>query len=44
MLTIYINTNLLKSRFKSAIITLFKVSIYILAFAGILLIVGTDGF
>jgi hypothetical protein len=41
--TLYININMLKSRFKSAFITLFKVSIYILAFAGILLIVGTAG-
>lgn len=43
MLTITININMLKSRFKSVFITLFKVSIYILAFAGILLIVGTAG-
>ena len=40
---IYININLLKSRFKSAIITLLKASTYILAFAGILWIIGTAG-
>ena len=41
--TICINTKLLKSRFKSAIITLLKVSTFILAFAGILIIIGTEG-
>ncbi len=41
--TIYINTNLLKSRFKSAFITLLKVSTFILAFAGIFWIIGTAG-
>ena len=41
--TIYININLLKSRLKSAFITLLKVSTYILAFAGILWIIGTAG-
>ena len=41
--TIYINTNLLKSRLKSAFITLLKVSTYILAFAGIFWIIGTAG-
>ena len=41
--TIYINIDLLKSRLKSAIITLLKVSTYILTFAGILWIIGTAG-
>ena len=41
--TIYINIDLLKSRFKSAFITLLKVSTYILAFAGIFWIIGTAG-
>ena len=41
--TLYININLLKSRLKSAFITLLKVSTYILAFAGILWIIGTAG-
>lgn len=41
--TLYININLLKSRFKSAFITLLKVSTYILAFAGIFWIIGTAG-
>ena len=41
--TIYINTNLLKSRLKSAVITLLKVSTFILSFAGILWIIGTAG-
>ena len=40
---IYINIDLLKSRLKSAIITLLKVSTYILAFAGIFWIIGTAG-
>lgn len=41
--TVYININLLKSRLKSAFITLLKVSTFILAFAGILWIIGTAG-
>ena len=40
---LYININLLKSRFKSAVITILNVSTYILAFAGILWIIGTAG-
>ena len=41
--TIYININLLKKRFKNAIISLLKVSTLILAFAGIYWIIGTVG-
>ena len=41
--TIYINIDLLKSRFKSAVITLLKVSTYVLAFSGICWIIGTAG-
>ena len=41
--TIYINIDLLKSRFKSAFITLLKVSTYILVFGGIFWIIGTAG-
>lgn len=41
--TLYINIDLLKSRFKSAIITLLKALTYILAFAGIFWILGTAG-
>lgn len=41
--TLYINIDLLKSRIKSAFITLLKVSTYILAFAGIFWILGTAG-
>ena len=41
--TIYININLLKSRLKSAIITLLKVLTFISAFAGIFWIIGTAG-
>ena len=41
--TIYINIDLLKSRFKSAFITLLKASTFILAFAGIFWIIGTAG-
>lgn len=40
---IYINIDLLKKRFKSAFITLLKVSTYISVFAGILVIIGTTG-
>ena len=41
--TIYINIDLLKSRLKSAIIALLRVSTFILAFAGIFWIIGTVG-
>ena len=41
--TLYINIDLLKKRLKSAIITLLKVSTFILAFAGIFWIIGTAG-
>ena len=40
---IYINIDLLKSRLKSAFITLLKISTYILVFAGIFWIIGTVG-
>lgn len=40
---IYINITLLKKRLKSAIISLLKISTYILAFAGIFWIIGTAG-
>ena len=40
---IYINIDLLKKRFKNAIIILLRVSTFILAFAGIFLIIGTAG-
>ena len=40
---IHIDINLLKKRFKSAIITLLKASTFILAFAGICWIIGTVG-
>lgn len=43
MLTIYININLLKSRFKSAFTTLLKVFTTVLVIAGILIIIGTAG-
>lgn len=41
--TIYINIDLLKSRLKSAFISLLRVSTFILAFAGIFWIIGTAG-
>ena len=41
--TIYINIDLLKNRFKSAIITILKASTTILTIAGILWIIGTAG-
>lgn len=41
--TLYINTDLLKSRIKNAFITLLKISTYILIIAGILFIIGTAG-
>lgn len=41
--TLYININLLKSRFKSAIITILKVSATVLIIAGILVVIGTAG-
>lgn len=40
---IYINIELLKSRFKNAVITLLKVSTTVLTIAGIFLIIGTAG-
>ena len=40
---INININLLKKRLKNAIITILKVSTFILAFAGIFWIIGTAG-
>lgn len=40
---LYINIDLLKSRFKSAFITILKVLTFILSFAGILWIIGTAG-
>ena len=41
--TLYINIDLLKSRLKSAFITLLKASTFILAFIGIFWIIGTAG-
>lgn len=41
--TIYINIDLLKSRFKSAIITLLKALATVLTIAGIFWIIGTAG-
>ena len=41
--TIYINIDLLKSRFKSAFITLLKVLTFILTFSGVIWIIGTAG-
>jgi hypothetical protein len=41
--TLYINIDLLKSRFKSAIITLLKALATVLTIAGILIIIGTAG-
>lgn len=41
--TIYINIDLLKSRFKSAIITILKALATVLTIAGILVIIGTAG-
>ena len=41
--TIYVNIDLLKSRFKSAFITILKVSTTILTIAGIFWIIGTAG-
>ena len=41
--TIYINVDLLKSRFKSAFITLIKALTFIIAFIGIIWIIGTAG-
>ena len=40
---IYINIDLLKKRFKNAIIALLRVSTFTLAFAGIFWIIGTAG-
>ena len=41
--TLYINIDLLKKRFKNAIIALLRVLTFILAFAGIFWIIGTAG-
>ena len=41
--TIYINIELLKSRFKSAAITILKAFTTVLTIAGILVIIGTAG-
>lgn len=41
--TLYINIDLLKSRFKSAFITLLKISTFLLAFIGMFWIIGTAG-
>jgi len=41
--TLYININLLKSRFKSAFITILKVLTFVLAFSGVIWIIGTAG-
>lgn len=41
--TLYININLLKSRFKSAFITLLKVLTVLCAFSGVIWIIGTAG-
>ena len=41
--TLYINIDLLKKRFKSAFITLLRVSTFILAFAGVFWIISTAG-
>lgn len=41
--TIYINIDLLKSRFKSAIVKLLKISTFLLAFIGMFWIIGTAG-
>lgn len=41
--TLYINTDLLKSRFRSVIITLLKVLTFLCAFSGVIWIIGTAG-
>ena len=41
--TIYININLLKNRFKSAVITILKALTTVLTIAGILVVIGTAG-
>lgn len=41
--TLYINIDLLKSRFKSAIITFLKVLTFLCAFSGVIWIIGTAG-
>lgn len=41
--TLYINIDLLKSRFKSAVITILKAFTTVLTIAGILWIIGTAG-
>lgn len=41
--TIYINIDLLKSRVKSAVITILKVLTFLCAFSGVVWIIGTAG-
>lgn len=41
--TLYINIDLLKSRFKSAVITILKALIFLCAFGGVMWIIGTAG-
>jgi len=41
--TIYINIDLLKSRFKSAVITILKILTFLCAFCGVIWIIGTAG-
>ena len=41
--TLYINIDLLKSRLKSAVITLLKVSTYILVFCGAIIMLKSTG-
>ena len=41
--TLYINIDLLKSRVKSAIITILKVLTFLCAFSGVIWIIGTAG-
>lgn len=40
---IYINIDLLKSRFKSVVITILKVLTFLCAFSGVIWIIGTAG-
>ena len=40
--TLYINIDLLKSRFKNAFVALLKISIFILSFVGVAMIIGTE--
>lgn len=41
--TLYINIDLLKSRFKSAVISILKVLTFLCAFSGVIWIIGTAG-